>query len=391
MRRLIALLLITVTGGFIVGTTVDARAADPAAESTFLTLTNQVRASRGLPGLGVHPVLVAKAQAWAEHMAATGCLCHSNLTDGITVGWRKIGENVGVGPSIGTIHNALVASPPHLENMVGPQFHWVGIGVAYGGGRMWVSEVFMDGDAPPIDPALLLKLDSRGRGIAARPQGGFWILSGNGNVSAFEGAPDYGHPLFGGDIARDIVAMPDGNGYAILDGFGGVHKYGSAVAQLSRLRGSPYWRGWDIARSIALAPGGGGYAVLDGWGGVHPVGNIPAVSGMPTWVGWDIARSIAFTPQGGLYLLDGFGGVWTSGRAARKGMPYFGWDIARDIVVWPGGNGYAVIDGFGGIHRFGSAKTPGATAYAPIDRFRGITVQLGTYLVIRNDGHPQRV
>ena len=255
MRRLIALLLITVTGGFLVGTTVDARAADPAAESTFLTLTNQVRASRGLPGLGVHPVLVAKAQAWAAHMAATGCLCHSNLTDGVTVGWRKIGENVGVGPNIGAIHNALVASPPHLANMLDPQFHWVGIGVAYGGGRMWVSEVFMDGDAPPIDPALLLKLDSRGRGIAARAQGGFWILSGNGNVGAYEGAPNLGHPTFGSDIARDIVAMPDGNGYAILDGFGGVHKYGSAVAQLSGLRGSPYWNGWDIARSIALAPG----------------------------------------------------------------------------------------------------------------------------------------
>ena len=29
---------------------------------------------------------------------------------------------------------------------------WVGVGVAYGGGQMWVAEVFMNGDAPPPPP-----------------------------------------------------------------------------------------------------------------------------------------------------------------------------------------------------------------------------------------------
>ena len=42
-----------------------------------------------------------------------------------------------------------VGSAPHYANMVDAQFHWVGVGVAYGGGQMYVAEVFMDGDPPP--------------------------------------------------------------------------------------------------------------------------------------------------------------------------------------------------------------------------------------------------
>ena len=67
----------------------------------------------------------------------------------MTVGWRKLGENIGRGPSVASIHDALVHSAPHYANMVDGAFHWVGVGVAYGGGQMYVAEVFMDGDPPP--------------------------------------------------------------------------------------------------------------------------------------------------------------------------------------------------------------------------------------------------
>ena len=58
---------------------------------------------------------------------------------------------------------------------------------------------------------------------------GFYVLSGDGNVSAYNGAPALGHPNFGSDLARDIAVMPDGNGYVVLTGIGTVHKYGSAT------------------------------------------------------------------------------------------------------------------------------------------------------------------
>ncbi|MGH8973189.1 MAG: CAP domain-containing protein, partial [Acidimicrobiia bacterium] len=52
---------------------------------------NAIRSGRNLPPLEVHPELVAKAQAWAAHMAATGTLAHSGLTDGITANWLTLG------------------------------------------------------------------------------------------------------------------------------------------------------------------------------------------------------------------------------------------------------------------------------------------------------------
>jgi hypothetical protein len=275
--------------------------------------------------------------------------------------------------------------------MLDGQFHWVGVGVAYGGGSMYVAEVFMDGDGPPAPalPANFLTIDFRGRAIAARPQGGFWVLSGDGRVTPYEGAPDYGHPTFSFDIARDIVSMPDGKGYAILDGYGAVHKFGSAQIYLYNAR-SPYF-GFDIARSLSLSRSGTGYAVLDGFGGVKVTGDVRKPAGLPYWLGWDIARSVAVSPNGGIYVLDGFGSVWARGGAQFRGAPYFGFDIARDITVRPDGGGYTVLDGFGGTFDFGNAPQPRPTDYATMNRWRSITSAGGGYLAVRNDGFPQRI
>lgn len=150
MRRLIAAIMIAATAAFVMATSQGASASDPAAEADFVGRINALRASQGAGGLQTHSVLTAKAQAWAAHMAATGCLCHSNLTDGISVGWRKLGENVGRGPSVASLQGAFTASPEHLANMLDRRFQWVGIGVAYGAGQMWVAEVYMDGDGPPV-------------------------------------------------------------------------------------------------------------------------------------------------------------------------------------------------------------------------------------------------
>jgi hypothetical protein len=166
MRRLFAAILIVALAGFVVVTSRDdAQAADPAAEAQFVSAINSTRASQGAGPLAVHSVLTAKAQAWAAHMAATNCLCHSTLTDGVSVGWRKLGENVGRGPSVPSLHAAFINSPAHFANMVDKSFQWVGVGVAYGGGQMWVAEVFMNGDAPPPPPGNPIgSLDNTARG-----------------------------------------------------------------------------------------------------------------------------------------------------------------------------------------------------------------------------------
>ena len=217
--------------------------------------------------------------------------------------------------------------------------------------------------------------------------GGYYVLNGNGAVKAV-GAPYYGSTPFAWDIARDIHTTPDGRGYVVLDGFGGVHLFGSAATGPLKYLYPDYF-GWDIARSIALTADGAGYFVLDGFGGVHATGTARRPTGTyPYWPGWDIARSIAVTLDSkGMVLLDGFGGVWKLGSVARLPSDYFGFDIARDISITPGGDGFVVLDGFGGIHRSGNVPAAQAIGYATYDRWRGFVIRNGRYTVVRNDGY----
>jgi uncharacterized protein YkwD len=124
------------------------------AESALVAGINSFRKSRGLPALAVHSNLVNKARSWAGHMADGGCgsrggvpnICHSSLSNGITVRWAKLAENVGmVSPrtNVSGMSQAFKASPPHAANMLDRAADYVGVGVAYVGNYMYVAEVFM--------------------------------------------------------------------------------------------------------------------------------------------------------------------------------------------------------------------------------------------------------
>ncbi len=128
-------------------------ASDPGAEGDFIARTNALRSSKGLAPLGVNGTLTAKAQAWAEHMAAVGAISHSNLSDGAPSNWRRLGENVGRGPSVASIHDALVASPDHYANLTDPGFQSIGVGVVNANGTYYVSEVFMESASQPAPSA----------------------------------------------------------------------------------------------------------------------------------------------------------------------------------------------------------------------------------------------
>ena len=84
-----------------------------------------------------------KAVAWSHHMADEGKLSHSTLSDGVPAGWRVLGENVAYAHSVAAAMQALEHSPPHLANIVNPQFTSVAIGIVQRDGRYWVTEVFI--------------------------------------------------------------------------------------------------------------------------------------------------------------------------------------------------------------------------------------------------------
>lgn len=232
------------------------------------------------------------------------------------------------------------------------------------------------------------------RAVASHPDGGSYVLTGDGRVHAYGGAPDLGWPSFSSDVARALAVTPDGQGYVVLDRFGGLHKFGSAsTGPLGSLDG-PYWPGHDIARGLAITPSGNGYAVLDGYGGVHTYGDAPPAA-TPYWDGRDLGRSIAFSPSGrGTYVLDAYGGVHTGGDAVKQPSAayWLGWDIARALVVSSSGDGYAVLDGFGAVHTSGDAPALGGGAAALGSDWRGLalTPDGSGYLAVRRDGLSER-
>ncbi len=112
-------------------------------QQTALDLINETRTEAGLPTVRAHLALMNKAQAWAEQLASENGLRHSNLPDGVTGSWLRIGENVGRGPSIEAIHEAYLASSGHRANILDSTFNFAGTGYAVGAdGTVYTVQVF---------------------------------------------------------------------------------------------------------------------------------------------------------------------------------------------------------------------------------------------------------
>jgi hypothetical protein len=119
-----------------------ARADNVSDEARILALLNQTRASAGVPALVVNPTMASVARTWAGTMAGAGTISHNPNLSTLVTGWTRLGENVGMGGGVDSVHQALLNSPPHRQNMVDPAFNSVGIGVAYSGGSVFVVQAF---------------------------------------------------------------------------------------------------------------------------------------------------------------------------------------------------------------------------------------------------------
>lgn len=109
----------------------------------FLAELNALRGGRGLAELTRRADLDALARSWAARMAADDDLRHSDLIYDVIDGpWSTAGENIGYGPSVAVIFDALEASAGHLDNMVNPDFTSVGVGVVRVGDVLWTVHLF---------------------------------------------------------------------------------------------------------------------------------------------------------------------------------------------------------------------------------------------------------
>ena len=134
MRRLVALAAVALVL-LLVGCTPE--------EGTHLKAVNDFRAANRVPALAWEEGAYAKAHAWSQRMADQGKLSHSTLSQGSPAGWRTLGENVAMNPTLDGAMSALQASPGHRATLLNPAFTKVAIGVVQKGGFYWVTEVFI--------------------------------------------------------------------------------------------------------------------------------------------------------------------------------------------------------------------------------------------------------
>lgn len=123
----------------------------------LLEKLNAERASLGLGQLemsdearvvATERVVDMAANNYFAHVSPSGRTVADLLTDhGIAYEW--MGENIARSsyPSsqvIEVVHNALLASPGHRDNMLHPVYGRVGIAVASIGGMFYIAQVFLD-------------------------------------------------------------------------------------------------------------------------------------------------------------------------------------------------------------------------------------------------------
>lgn len=123
------------------------------AERQLLDMANAERTRAGLAPFKMDDGLVRAARIHAAKMAAQGQLSHQfsgepalgeRISANSTLHLDREGENVALAPDPEDAHRALMASPPHRDNLLSPNFNVAGIGVVRNGAKIYVAQDFGD-------------------------------------------------------------------------------------------------------------------------------------------------------------------------------------------------------------------------------------------------------
>jgi hypothetical protein len=182
-------------------------------------------------------------------------------------------------------------------------------------------------------------------GMAATPNGlGYWVVAGDGGVfahgdAAFEGSAGGTHlsaPVVG------MAATPDGRGYWLVAADGGVFAYGDAVFAGS-MGGRPLNQ--PIV-GMAATPTGNGYWMTAADGGIFAFGNAPFEGSMGAKPLNQPIVGMAASPDGGGYWLAAAdGGVFNFGDAPFGGSDAAAPQQARAVGIAGRSGGYWIAYG----------------------------------------------
>lgn len=157
---------------------VAAPAANASSAGSFASKINGARRSAGRPSLSWRSDLASVAQRHAHRMASKNSLYHNPNLGGEVRNWQAVGENVGRGGDVASLHQAFMNSPTHRANILDRDFTEMGVGVVVdNNGIMWVTEVFrrpmrtpvVRKPAPPRKPRVARKPAPRRTSTPNRP------------------------------------------------------------------------------------------------------------------------------------------------------------------------------------------------------------------------------
>jgi uncharacterized protein YkwD len=111
-------------------------------EKAFARKINAER--NALTKLSIDPELSKAARVHTNEMIRKNELHHTSSTAlrNRVTNWVVLGENVGVGGSVSSLHEAFMNSPAHRDNVLHAAYRHVGVGVKKANGRMWVTIIF---------------------------------------------------------------------------------------------------------------------------------------------------------------------------------------------------------------------------------------------------------
>ena len=182
------------------------------------------------------------------------------------------------------------------------------------------------------------------------------------------------------------AATPDGGGYWLVTGDGGVFAYGNAPFLGSATTINPA----SPVVGMAASPDGGGYWLVATDGGVFSFGDAQyygSAGGQPLA---SPIVSMAATPDGhGYWLVARDGGVFSFGDARYYGSAG-GQPLASPIVGMaptPDGHGYWLVAGDGGVFAYGDATFDGSMVGQSVNgSIVGIVAADGGYQLVGSDG-----
>ena len=113
-------------------------------ERGFTKKMNEERARTGDTKMSLDPELSKAARVHTNEMIRRNELYHTTSSDlrNRVTNWVVLGENVGVGGTVSSLHSAFMNSPAHRDNILHNAYRHVGVGVKKAGDRMWVTVIF---------------------------------------------------------------------------------------------------------------------------------------------------------------------------------------------------------------------------------------------------------